>query len=97
MRAALASVDASRVKAIGVSGQQHGLVAMDASGCVLRPAKLWCDTESAPEARELSEKLRFPLVRACTGAARCWQPTTAGRRPCAPPASPTHHQHLLRP
>ena len=36
---------AARVVAVGVSGQQHGLVAMDAGGAVLRDAKLWCDTE----------------------------------------------------
>src|SRR4051812_31810965 len=30
------------VKAIGVSGQQHGFVPLDAAGEVIRPAKLWC-------------------------------------------------------
>ncbi|WP_407297236.1 xylulokinase [Stutzerimonas zhaodongensis] len=44
-----AGVDGSRVLGIGVSGQQHGLVTLDAEGQVLRPAKLWCDTESAHE------------------------------------------------
>ncbi len=40
------------VKAIGVSGQQHGLVALDEAGEPLRPAKLWCDvsTEAQCEA-----------------------------------------------
>ncbi|TLX56800.1 xylulokinase [Stutzerimonas nosocomialis] len=41
------------VLGIGISGQQHGLVALDAAGEVLRPAKLWCDTESTPENDEL--------------------------------------------
>ena len=40
-----AGVDGSRILGIGVSGQQHGLVTLDADGKVLRPAKLWCDTE----------------------------------------------------
>ena len=30
--------------AIGVSGQQHGFVPVDACGEVLAPVKLWCDT-----------------------------------------------------
>lgn len=44
-----AGVSGGQIQAIGVSGQQHGLVMLDESGHVLRPAKLWCDTESAPE------------------------------------------------
>jgi xylulokinase len=44
-----AGVAGSEILGIGVSGQQHGLVMLDAEGQVLRPAKLWCDTESAPE------------------------------------------------
>jgi len=50
-RAALteAGVDGREVLGIGVSGQQHGLVTLDRDGQVLRPAKLWCDTESAEE------------------------------------------------
>src|SRR5215813_7298919 len=40
---------AAEVKAIGVSGQQHGFVPLDARGEVIRPAKLWCDTSTAEE------------------------------------------------
>lgn len=47
------SVDRARVVGIGVSGQQHGLVALDAEGRVVRPAKLWCDTETAAECADL--------------------------------------------
>jgi xylulokinase len=47
----------SRVDAISVAGQQHGLVALDANGSVLRPAKLWNDTESAPDAGWLVDQL----------------------------------------
>lgn len=39
---------------IGVSGQQHGLVVLDAADEVVRPAKLWCDTATAAEASKLS-------------------------------------------
>ncbi|MFN0007625.1 MAG: xylulokinase, partial [Planctomycetota bacterium] len=52
-----------RVAGVGISGQQHGLVLLDREGAVLRPAKLWCDTSTAEEARELSERLgrRVPV------------------------------------
>ncbi len=43
--------------AISVAGQQHGMVALDAAGEVLRPAKLWNDTESAPDAGWLHRQL----------------------------------------
>src|SRR5712691_4243008 len=48
---------AAEVKAIGVSGQQHGFVALDKEGEVIRPAKLWCDTSTAAECEEIMEKL----------------------------------------
>jgi xylulokinase len=35
--------------AVAVAAQQHGLVVLDGDGEVLRPAKLWNDTESAPD------------------------------------------------
>ena len=41
------------VVAMSVAGQQHGLVLLDETGGVVRPAKLWNDTTSAPEAAEL--------------------------------------------
>ncbi len=42
---------------ISVAGQQHGLVLVDAAGRVVRPAKLWNDTQSAPQADELVGEL----------------------------------------
>lgn len=45
---------AARAGGVGVSGQQHGLVVLDESGAVIRPAKLWCDTSTSAEAAELS-------------------------------------------
>ena len=45
------------VSGIGVSGQQHGLVCLDARGRPVRPAKLWNDTTTAPESAALTEKL----------------------------------------
>jgi D-xylulose kinase len=55
LRAAKAS--ATEVKAIGVSGQQHGFVPLDATGEVIRPAKLWCDTATIAECEEITAKL----------------------------------------
>ncbi len=46
-----------RIVGIGVSGQQHGAVWLDETGEVLRPAKLWCDTSTAEEARHLTRVL----------------------------------------
>ncbi len=52
-----AKASASEVKAIGVSGQQHGFVPLDKNGAVIRPAKLWCDTSTAAECEEITSKL----------------------------------------
>ncbi|HBR2054537.1 TPA: hypothetical protein L9M74_005427 [Klebsiella pneumoniae] len=41
----------SLIRGIGVSGQQHGLVILDNHDDVIRPAKLWCDTECEAELR----------------------------------------------
>ncbi len=44
------------VEAVSVGGQQHGMVALDDAGQVVRPALLWNDTRSAPQARRLVEE-----------------------------------------
>lgn len=41
------------VAAISIGGQQHGMVALDAEGRVIRPALLWNDTRSAKAATDL--------------------------------------------
>ena len=46
--------------AVAVAAQQHGLVAVDDRSKVIRPAKLWNDTESAPDAQWLIEQLGGP-------------------------------------
>ncbi|HEY3721791.1 MAG TPA: FGGY family carbohydrate kinase [Acidimicrobiia bacterium] len=43
--------------AVSVAAQQHGLVVLDTAGEVIRPAKLWNDTESAPDADWLAGRL----------------------------------------
>jgi len=51
---------AKRVRGIGVSGQQHGFVPLDAKGEVIRPAKLWCDTSTTAECLLITKKLGGP-------------------------------------
>lgn len=41
------------VAAVSIGGQQHGMVALDADGVVVREALLWNDTRSAQAARDL--------------------------------------------
>jgi xylulokinase len=45
----------SEVRAVGVSGQQHGLVVLDREDEVIRPAKLWNDTSTEFQCREIVE------------------------------------------
>ena len=45
------------VAAISVGGQQHGMVALDESGEVIRPALLWNDTRSAVQAESLNSEM----------------------------------------
>ncbi|WP_129310826.1 xylulokinase [Streptomyces sp. L2] len=53
--------DAAReASAVSIGGQQHGLVTLDARGEPVRPALLWNDVRSAPQARRLVEELGGP-------------------------------------
>jgi xylulokinase len=57
LRAALHETGrAADVGAISVAGQQHGLVVLGADGQPLRPAVLWNDTRSAPDASDLRDR-----------------------------------------
>ncbi|MGW2264380.1 xylulokinase [Streptomyces sp. SCA2-2] len=53
---------AHRAAAVSVAGQQHGLVTLDADGSPVRPALLWNDVRSAPQARRLVAELGGPQV-----------------------------------
>ncbi|MEE2048320.1 FGGY family carbohydrate kinase, partial [Nocardiopsis tropica] len=48
------------VAAVAVAGQQHGRIAVDADGGVVRPALLWNDTRSAQAALDLIGELGGP-------------------------------------
>ena len=39
-------IDAKLIQGIGIAYQMHGLVMVDASGAVLRPAIIWCDSRA---------------------------------------------------
>jgi len=50
----------SRAAAIGVAGQQHGMIVLDHAGQVIRPALLWNDLRSAEAASDLIIKQGGP-------------------------------------
>ena len=49
-----------RADAVGVAAQQHGMIVLDEAGEVIRPAMLWNDVKSAPQASELVTELGGP-------------------------------------
>jgi xylulokinase len=52
---------------IGLSGQMHGLVALDGAGGVLRPAILWNDQRTAAECALIEERIGLERLIALTG------------------------------
>jgi len=48
--------DRRAVQGIGLSGQMHGLTALDANDEVLRPAILWCDQRAAPHCDDITAR-----------------------------------------
>lgn len=47
------------VEAVGLTGQMHGCVMLDAAGEVLRPALIWCDQRTQPQCDWLTETIGF--------------------------------------
>ncbi len=45
------------VAAIGIAYQMHGLVLIDAAGCTLRPAIIWCDSRAVATGRRAAAEL----------------------------------------
>jgi xylulokinase len=78
----LNGIDSRAVRAVGLSGQMHGLVLMDEKGYVLRPAILWNDQRSFEECREIyataggSDRLltytNNPMIPGYTGGMLYW-------------------------
>ena len=52
-----ASATGSDIKGIGLSGQMHGLVLLDAENNVIRPALIWCDQRSQPQVDAINAQL----------------------------------------
>src|ERR1700722_16584993 len=66
LREAVAALPQVEIAAVAIAAQQMGLVTLDPAGQGVRPAKLWNDTESAPQSRRLVEALGAAAwARAC--------------------------------
>jgi len=52
-----AELAGAEIQAIGLTGQMHGCVMLDADGQVLRPALIWCDQRTQPECDWLEAKI----------------------------------------
>lgn len=55
------------IVALGLSGQMHGLVALDNDQNVLHPAILWCDQRAVKECSEIEKDLKGTLLRDILG------------------------------
>jgi xylulokinase len=62
---AQASVAGSEVRGIGLSGQMHGLVMLDAAHHVIRPALIWCDQRSQRQVDWVNAKVGTARVLEC--------------------------------
>ncbi|MEV0537360.1 xylulokinase [Kitasatospora sp. NPDC050463] len=58
---------AGRAAAVSIAGQQHGLVTLDAAGAPVRPALLWNDVRSAPQATGLKTAIGAAELARRTG------------------------------
>jgi xylulokinase len=66
-QSALAALGQVEIAGIGLSGQMHGLVALDAADRVVRPAILWNDQRTAVECAEIEERIGLDRLIALTG------------------------------
>ena len=60
-------VAAASVRAIGLAGQMHGLVLLDAAGRVLRPAILWNDQRTERQCAEIARRIGPERLLELTG------------------------------
>jgi xylulokinase len=63
---AQAGVSGNTVRGVGLSGQMHGLVMLDASNRVIRPALIWCDQRSQEQVDGINRLIGLEAVVACT-------------------------------
>ena len=64
---ALADLGELEIAGIGLSGQMHGLVALDDADRVIRPAILWNDQRTAEECAEIEERIGLERLIELTG------------------------------
>ncbi|MEZ5930754.1 MAG: xylulokinase [Alphaproteobacteria bacterium] len=64
---ALAAKAPGRIEAIGLTGQMHGAVFLDAAGEPIRPALLWNDQRTAAECAEIEQRVGAERLRRITG------------------------------
>jgi xylulokinase len=64
---ALDGLGGGDVAGIGLSGQMHGLVALDSDGEVIRPAILWNDQRTGAECDEIETRVGFERLVQLTG------------------------------
>ena len=62
---AAANISGDAVRAIGLSGQMHGSVLLDAAGQVIRPALIWCDQRSQSQVDAINAQVGRDRVLAC--------------------------------
>ena len=60
-------VDAHRIAGLGLTGQMHGAVFLDAQNHVIRPALLWNDQRTANQCAEITERVGEATLLAITG------------------------------
>jgi len=65
--AALLGVRPHDIEAIGLSGQMHGAVCLDAAGQVIRPAIIWCDQRSDAQCNWMRKHLGETNITKWTG------------------------------
>jgi xylulokinase len=51
------AVSPREITGIGLTGQMHGLVLLDAEDRVVRPALIWCDQRTGEECREITQQV----------------------------------------
>jgi xylulokinase len=66
-RRSLAAVRAGEDEPVGLTGQMHGLVLLDAADRVLRPAILWNDQRTAAECAEIEQRVGLEQLIELTG------------------------------
>ena len=66
-QAALADLQGIEIAGIGLSGQMHGLVALDAAQRVLRPAILWNDQRTQAQCDEIEQRIGLDRLIELTG------------------------------